>query len=97
MIDKRLQAYRTYQRFLRILFTICGCWYMPTKSGKSTYYWSVCMLLLMFMYTIVNLHMSYIFRHNLGNMMKSLGVAISGFSAILKVRSKRNLHKNFIT
>jgi len=29
--------------------------------------------------------------------MKSLGVAISGFSAILKVRSKRNLHKNFIT
>jgi len=86
MIDKRLQAYRTYQRFLRILFTICGCWYMPTKSGKSKkYYWSVFVLLMLIMYTLISLHMSYILRHNLENMMKSIGVALSGFGASLKV------------
>jgi len=60
MIDKRLQAYRTYQRFLRILLTICGCWYIPTKSSKSKYHWSVCVLLMIVMYTMISLHMSYI-------------------------------------
>jgi len=36
--------------------------------------------------------MTYILRHNLENMMKSVGLAISGFGASLKVRSKKNLH-----
>jgi len=92
MIDKRLQVYRTYQRFLRILLNICGCWYMPTKFGKSKYYWSVCVLSMMIMFTMIGLHMSYILRHNLENMMKSVGIAMSGFGACLKVRSNKNLH-----
>jgi len=65
---------------------------MPTKSGKSKYYWSVCVLLMIIMYTMISLHMSYILRHNLVNMMKSVGIAISGFGASFKVRSKKNLH-----
>ncbi|KYM84882.1 Putative odorant receptor 49a, partial [Atta colombica] len=87
MIDKRLQTYRTYQRFTRILLTICGCWYMPTKSDKSMHYYSICVLLTMIMMTMVTLHTSYIHRHNLGNMMKNVGFAITGLSAILKVIS----------
>jgi len=89
MIDKRLQVYRTYQYFLRILLTICGCWYMPTKSGKSKYYWSVCVLSMLIMYSMITLHMSYILKHNLENMMKTLGLAMSGLGGCLKVRSKK--------
>jgi len=85
MFDKQLQVYRTYQRFLRIVLTICGCWYMPTKSGKSKYYWSVCVLLIMIMYSLITLHMSYILRHNLENMMKCVSLAMSGLGACLKV------------
>ncbi|KYN18608.1 hypothetical protein ALC57_09087 [Trachymyrmex cornetzi] len=87
MIDKQLQAYRTYQSFLQTLLTICGCWYMPTKSNKSTYYWSICTLLAMVTYTITNIIMSYNLRHDLRNMMKAIGVATAGVSAILKVSS----------
>jgi len=96
MNDKRLQAYRTYQRIHRILLTIGGCWYMPKKSGKSKNYWSICVLLTMIMYTMINLHMSYILRHNLGYMMKSVGIAMSGFGASLKVRSKKTCTSMFI-
>ncbi|XP_011700377.1 PREDICTED: uncharacterized protein LOC105457423 [Wasmannia auropunctata] len=87
MIDKQLRAYNTYRNFLRILLVICGCWYMPTKSGKSTYYWSLFVLMLMIMYAMMSLHMSFILRHNLGNIMKSIGLTISAISTILKMIS----------
>ncbi|XP_071577681.1 uncharacterized protein [Temnothorax nylanderi] len=85
MIDKELRAYRTYQRFLRILLTICGCWYMPTKFGKCMHFWGVGVLLVIISYAILNLHMCYIYRHNLAIMMKCVGLAISSFGAILKI------------
>ncbi|XP_024886464.1 uncharacterized protein LOC112463967, partial [Temnothorax curvispinosus] len=85
MINHRLEAYRTYQRFQRIVLIICGCWYMPTKSGKIRYYWSVCVLLGLFMYVTLCLHISYIHRHNLVLMMKYIGVGTSAVGAILKV------------
>lgn len=85
MIDKRLQAYRIYQRFIRIMLTISGCWYMPTKSGKTTYYWSIYLILTLILYSSVCLHASYILRHNMADMMKSIGLAISAYSAMLKI------------
>ncbi|XP_039312462.1 odorant receptor 49a-like isoform X1 [Solenopsis invicta] len=100
MIDKQLQAYRKYQRFIKTILTVTGCWYMPTKSGKSTYYWPICVLLLMNVYLILILHTTYVFRHNLVNMMKMTGVAISSISAIIKVttfmvhrKSLKNCHR----
>ncbi|XP_071577708.1 odorant receptor 49a-like [Temnothorax nylanderi] len=85
MIDKELRAYRTYQRFLRILLTMCGCWYMPTKSGKCMNFWVVGVLLVIIPYATVSLNLCYITRHNLAIMMKCVGIAISSFSAILKI------------
>ncbi|XP_071577724.1 uncharacterized protein [Temnothorax nylanderi] len=100
MINNRLEAYRTYQRFQRIVLIICGCWYMPTKSGKIRYCWSVCMLLGMFMFLMINMHMSYIHRHNLVLMMRYIGIGTSAVGAILKVgtflfnrRSLINYHR----
>ncbi|KAG5306915.1 OR94A protein, partial [Acromyrmex insinuator] len=87
MIDKRLKAYRTYKRFFRTLLIINGCWYMPTKSNKLMYYWSICVFLSMIIYTMISLHMSYVVRHNIKIMVKFVGVALSGFSAIIKVLS----------
>ncbi|KAG5333784.1 OR49A protein, partial [Acromyrmex heyeri] len=87
MIDKRLKAYRTYKRFFRTLLIINGCWYMPTKSGKLMYYWSICVFLSMIIYTMISLHMSYVVRHNIKIMVKFVEVALSGFSAIIKVLS----------
>ncbi|XP_071577730.1 odorant receptor 13a-like [Temnothorax nylanderi] len=73
---------------------------MPTKSGKIRYSWSVCVLLGMFMYMMIALHLSYIHRRNLVIMMKGIGIAISTFGAILKVgtflfnrRSLINYHR----
>ncbi|XP_024884209.1 uncharacterized protein LOC112462575 [Temnothorax curvispinosus] len=85
MNNKELQAYRAYQRYLRTLLTMCGCWYMPTKSGKCMHFWIVGVLLVIICYAIVNLHMCYIHRHNLVIMMKCVGIAITSFSAILKI------------
>ncbi|KYN07722.1 hypothetical protein ALC62_01233 [Cyphomyrmex costatus] len=85
MMNKQMKAYRTYQQFLQTLLTICGCWYMPTKSGKSMYYWSICVLLAMISYTMMSLHMCYILRHNLKVMMKFVGITITGLGAVLKV------------
>ncbi|XP_071638076.1 uncharacterized protein [Temnothorax longispinosus] len=85
MINNRLEAYRTYQRFQRIVLIICGCWYMPTKSGKIRYYWSVCMLLVMSMYVTLSWRISYIHRHNLVLMIKYIGVGTGAVGAILKV------------
>ncbi|XP_071577716.1 uncharacterized protein [Temnothorax nylanderi] len=85
MIDKELRAYRTYQRFLRILLTMCGCWYMPTKSGKCMNFWVVGVLLVIIPYATVSLNMCYIYRHNLAIVMKCVGLAISSFSTILKI------------
>ncbi|XP_039312464.1 odorant receptor 49a-like isoform X2 [Solenopsis invicta] len=100
MFDKRLQAYRKYQRFIKAILTMTGCWYMPAKSGKSTYYWPVCVLLVMNVYMILAFHTAYVFRHNLVNMMKMIGAAISLISAIIKVtnfmihrRSLKNNHQ----
>ncbi|KYN35479.1 Putative odorant receptor 49a [Trachymyrmex septentrionalis] len=87
MINKRLKAYRTYQRFLRSLLTITGCWHMPTKFGKSMYYWSVCVLLLMIIYSMLSLRMIYIARHNMRIMMKYVNFVISGLSTVLKMLS----------
>ncbi|KAG5348164.1 OR94A protein, partial [Acromyrmex charruanus] len=87
MIDKRLKAYRTYKRFFRTLLIINGCWYMPTKSGKLMYYWSICVFLSIIIYTMISLHMSYVVRHNIKIMVKFVGVALTGFSAIIKVLS----------
>ena len=89
MIHKQLKAYRTYQQFLQNLLTICGCWYMPTKSGKFIYYWSIYVFVMMIMYTMMSLHMCYILRHNLKVMMKFVGITITGLGAILKVRFRR--------
>ncbi|KYN31572.1 hypothetical protein ALC56_14070 [Trachymyrmex septentrionalis] len=85
MIHKQLKAYRTYQQFLQNLLTLCGCWYMPTKSSKSIYYWSIYVFVAMIMYTMMSLHMCYILRHNLKVMMKFVGITITGLGAILKV------------
>ncbi|KAG5331292.1 OR49A protein, partial [Acromyrmex heyeri] len=85
MIHKQLKAYRTYQQFLQNVLTFCGCWYMSTKSSKLSYYWSVCVILMMILYTTVSLHMCYILRHNLKVMMKFVGITISALSAIFKV------------
>ncbi|KAL0103981.1 hypothetical protein PUN28_016972 [Cardiocondyla obscurior] len=93
-IDKRLQAYRIYKRFIRILLTICGCSYSSTKS-KSTNY-SVYVLLMMILYAILNVHMCYFHRHNLPIMMKCIGITISTFGAILKVGTFLTNH-NYLT
>ncbi|XP_011876464.1 PREDICTED: uncharacterized protein LOC105566789 [Vollenhovia emeryi] len=100
MINKGLETYRTYERFLRTLLKFCGCWYMPTKSGKSTYWWSICVILLMIIYFILSTHNSYVLRHNLVYMMKFVGIAISAIGAVLKVstflvnrRSLMNYHR----
>ncbi|XP_039315695.1 uncharacterized protein LOC105195030 [Solenopsis invicta] len=87
MPDKRLQAYRKYQRITKTLLIISGCWYMPTKSDKSTRYWPVCVFLLMIMYTTMTFRTTYLFRHKLANMMKMVGMATSAVSAIVKVSS----------
>ncbi|KAL6259796.1 hypothetical protein P5V15_009707 [Pogonomyrmex californicus] len=87
MTDKQLLAYNRYQRFLQVLLTGCGCWHAPTKSGKSTYYWSVCLLPMLFVYATLSLRLSYMYRHYLAIMMKNIGVLISTFSTILKVSS----------
>ncbi|XP_011705217.1 PREDICTED: uncharacterized protein LOC105460461 [Wasmannia auropunctata] len=85
-IDKQLQAYRMYQRFVRILLTIAGCWYMPTKSVKSVKYcWSIYVLLMLAMYLLIDLHLVYLNRHNLAEIMRYTGVAISTIGALLKV------------
>ncbi|XP_077262042.1 uncharacterized protein LOC143897330 [Temnothorax americanus] len=65
---------------------MCGCWYMPTKSGKCMHFWVVGVLLMIISYAILKLHMCYIYiyRHNLVIMIKCVGLAISSFSAILK-------------
>ncbi|XP_011698100.1 PREDICTED: uncharacterized protein LOC105456034 [Wasmannia auropunctata] len=85
MTDKQLQAYRIYQRFLRTLLTISGCWYMPTKFGKTTYFLPVFTFLMMVCYASIFVHMSYILRHNLENMVKCIAGALGGASAVLKV------------
>ncbi|XP_036147797.1 uncharacterized protein LOC118644081 isoform X2 [Monomorium pharaonis] len=85
MIDKRLQAYRTYQRFLKILLTMSGCWPIPTKSGKSKYYWSFCTLLGLTTYVTCCLNFGYNYKHNLTICMKYIGMAISGFGSFIKV------------
>ncbi|XP_071577690.1 uncharacterized protein [Temnothorax nylanderi] len=87
MIDKGLQAYRAYQRYIRMLLTMCGCWYMPTKSGKCMHFWVVVVLLMIISFAILKLHMCYIYRHNLAIMMKCVGLTISSFGAILKISS----------
>ncbi|KYM92204.1 Putative odorant receptor 49a [Atta colombica] len=87
MINKQLKEYRTYQHFLRSLLTITGCWHIPTKFGKSMYYWSVCVLLLMIIYSMLSLRMIYIARHNIRIMMKYVNFVISGLSTVLKVIS----------
>ncbi|KYN28229.1 hypothetical protein ALC57_02289 [Trachymyrmex cornetzi] len=87
MINKQLKAYRTYQRFLRSMLTITGCWHMSTKFCKSMYYWSVCVLLLMIFYSMLSLRMIYIARHNMRIMMKYVNFGISGLSTVLKVAS----------
>ncbi|XP_018377783.1 PREDICTED: odorant receptor 46a-like [Trachymyrmex cornetzi] len=51
------------------------------------YYWSICVFLSMIIYTMINLHMSYIVRHNIKIMAKFVGIALSGLSAIIKVLS----------
>ncbi|KYN07923.1 Odorant receptor 46a, isoform B [Cyphomyrmex costatus] len=93
-MNKQLKSYRIYQRFLRNLLIINGCWYMPKKSGKSTYYWSVCVFLSMILYTMLSLHMSYIVRHNMRIMMKFVGIAISGIGATLKVLFSFTINRN---
>ncbi|XP_011158519.2 odorant receptor 49a [Solenopsis invicta] len=60
---------------------------MPTKSGKSTRYWPVCVILLMIMFITLTLHTAYVFRHKLVNMMKMIGLTISAVSATIKVSS----------
>ncbi|XP_077262437.1 uncharacterized protein LOC143897539 [Temnothorax americanus] len=85
MIEKELRAYRAYQRYFHTLLTMCGCWYMPTKFGRCMNFLTAGVLLVVISYAIVNLHMCYIHRHNLTIMMKCVGVAISSFSAILKI------------
>ncbi|KAG5316525.1 OR49A protein, partial [Acromyrmex insinuator] len=85
MIHKQLKAYRKYQQFLQNLLILCGCWYMPTKSGKSIYYWSIYVFVAMILYTMMSLHMCYILRHNLKVMMKFVGITITGLGAVLKV------------
>ncbi|XP_018347644.1 PREDICTED: odorant receptor 94a-like [Trachymyrmex septentrionalis] len=39
----------------------------------------------MIIYTMLNLHISYIIRHNMKIMVKFVGIALSGFGAIIKV------------
>ncbi|XP_036147798.1 uncharacterized protein LOC118647297 [Monomorium pharaonis] len=85
MIDKRLQAYRTYQRFLKIVLTISGCWHIPTKSGKSKYYWSCCMLMVLIIYVTCNLNLGYNYKHNLTISMKYIGIGIGGTGGFIKV------------
>ncbi|KAL0103976.1 hypothetical protein PUN28_016971 [Cardiocondyla obscurior] len=87
MNDKRLQMYRKYQGFIRHVLIISGCWYMPTKSGKPRYYWSLCVLLVAITYALLNMHASYFHRHRLAIMMKYIGITISAFGVILKVGS----------
>lgn len=91
MVKEQLEMYRAYQRTIQTLFTICGCWYMPTESGKSRYYWSICMILGMIIYMTIGMNTSYVFRHNLVHFMKSLSIMIAGISAIIKVRTKKFL------
>lgn len=89
MIKKRLEAYHRYQRFLQIILIISGCWYMPTKSGKSRYCWPVCVFLGIIVYLIINMNTCYFYRHNLTYTMKNLSVMIAAFNTLLKVRTKR--------
>ncbi|XP_011635915.1 uncharacterized protein LOC105426404 [Pogonomyrmex barbatus] len=100
MTDKRLQAYHKYQRFLRGLLITCGCWYAPTKSGKSTYYWSVCILLSLFAFSSLSLRISYMYRHHLSYMMKNIGIMLTTLGSFFKVscflinrRSLINYHR----
>ncbi|XP_018306799.1 odorant receptor 94a [Mycetomoellerius zeteki] len=51
------------------------------------YYWSVCVFLSMIIYTMLSLHISCVVRHNVKIMMKFVGVALSGISAIIKILS----------
>ncbi|XP_036147800.1 uncharacterized protein LOC105837753 [Monomorium pharaonis] len=85
MIDKRLRAYRTYQRFLKILLTMSGCWPIPTKSGKSKYYWSFCTLLVLIVYLTFCLNLSYNYKHNVTIFMKYIGIAMGTFGGLIKV------------
>ncbi|XP_036139247.1 uncharacterized protein LOC105837745 [Monomorium pharaonis] len=85
MIDKRLQAYRTYQRFLKIVLTIGGCWHIPTKSSKFKYYWSFCMLLAMAMYATCTLNLVYNYKHNFSIFIKYVGVAVSAIGVTIKM------------
>ncbi|XP_036147996.1 uncharacterized protein LOC105831613 [Monomorium pharaonis] len=84
MTDKQYQAYQTYQRFIRIWLTIGGCWYMPTKSGKPTYYWPVFVLWLTIANTVIKMNLIYISRHNLAHMMKFIGNSLSTIGSLIK-------------
>ncbi|KAL0110641.1 hypothetical protein PUN28_013907 [Cardiocondyla obscurior] len=85
MIDKQLQEYRTYQRFIRNLLISCGCWHVPTKFNKLMYCWSIYNLLLLIIYVLINITATYKLRHNFYHMMNNFGVTISGAEAVINV------------
>ncbi|KAL0103986.1 hypothetical protein PUN28_016974 [Cardiocondyla obscurior] len=85
MIDKEMQEYRTYQRFIRNLLISCGCWHVPTKFNKLKYCWSIYNILILIIYVLINITAVYKLRHNFYHMMNNFGVTISAAGAVIKV------------